>query len=321
MANNNFNSNLISNFCWMREIQVILTSDLMKKTVTFDNNYKISISGTKYLSALKDTFTISIDNIPYDKQVQLIAGKYFNVEIKAGYRTSGLHTVYKGYVLYMSNNLGDKKTTTFVILCASKMVALYGQSRMNLSLKSGINMYSALNYIFKKAGITNAKIDENFKNRVLQECVSISSTATSYIDSFINSNQSVANTDASFGNAISVWSPLGKDARLIKLSKDNILLTGSYPTLDSDGLSIDCIPNITYLPGDTIELDNSIINVYANSSSTVYDNATQYMDENGRYIIYQITYRLNNRSSSFMTTLLCKKRSSVLSSLIGGSSK
>ena len=308
MANDNFGTISTSNVAWMREIKVILTSELKKSQVEFNNDMHISISGKKYLSMLKDTFTIEIDNVPYTTQVELISGKYFEVEIKAGYRTSGIHTIYKGYVLYMSNNLGDKKTTTFVILCASKMVALYGQSRMNLGLKSGINMYSALNYIFKKAGISNPKIDESYKKRVLQEAVTVNTTVGSYIDSFINSNNMLGNTDESFGNSISIWSPFNKDARLIKLNNDNILLTGSYPTLSSDGLRITCIPSITYLPGDTIELDNSIINIYASSKSEVYQNAPMYLDENGRYVIYELDYDLDNRGRSFVVKMLCKTR-------------
>ena len=308
MANNNFGTISSSNVAWMREIKVILTSEIMNSQIVFDDNLHISISGKKYLSVMKDTFTIQIDNIPYTTQIELISGKYFQVEIKAGYRTSGIHTIYKGYVLYMSNNLGDKKTTSFVILCASKLIAVFGQQRLNLGLKSGINMYSALKYIFKSAGINNPKIDESFKKRVLQNAVNINSTVGSYIDSFINSNNFIANTDESLGNSISIWSPYNKDARLIKLKNDNILLTGSYPTLSNDGLRITCIPSITYLPGDTIELDNSIINIYASSSSEVYQNNPMYLDENGRYVIYEIDYELDNRGQTFVVKMLCRTR-------------
>lgn len=317
MANNNFSTNNITNVAWMREIQIVLTSELMNSQVVFDNRFHISVNGHKYLSALKDTFTVSIDNIPYDRQVNLMAGQYFNIEIKAGYRTSGLHTIYKGSVLYMSNNLGDRKTSTFIILCTSKMVAVFGQSRMNLGLKSGINMYSALNYIFRKAGITNAKIDKDFKKRVLQESTHVNATLGSYVDAFVNSNNYLASVDESLGSVVTVWSPYRSDARLIYLNNNNILLTGGFPRLTKDGVTITLIPSITYMPGDTIVLDNAILNVSVDSKEDVYTNKTQYLDENGKYMIFELTYALDNRGLSFNVVALCKTRR-LLSSLTGG---
>lgn len=311
MANNNFSTTSIKNVAWMREIKIILTSDMMKSQVVFDNDFHINVSGKKYLSTLKDTFTISIDNIPYDQQVRLIVGKYFNVEIKAGYRTSGLHTIYKGYVLYMSNNLGNHKTSNFIILCTSKMVAIFGQSRMNIGLKSGINMYSALKYIFKKAGITNAKVDKDFKYRILNESVQVNATLGSYVDQFINNYGYLSNTDESLGNMVDIWNPMRKDARIIYLNESNILLTGSYPTLTSQGLNLTCIPSITYMAGDTIVIDNALINISADDKSEVYTNKSYYLDEKGRYMIFEIDYELDNRGSSFNARMLCKTRSLI----------
>lgn len=308
MANNNFSTTSIKNVAWMREIQVILTSSQMKSKFVFDNNYHINISGKKYLSLLKDTFTVNIDNVPYDLQVRLIAGKFFEVEIKAGYRTSGLYTVYKGYVLYMSNNLGDRKTSNFIILCTSKLVAIFGQTRMNIGLKSGINMYSALKYIFKKAGLTNAKVDRDFKYKILNESTHINATLGSYVDQFIGNYGYLANTDESLGNTIDIWNPIRKDARMIFLNQQNILFTGSYPTLTSDGLNLTCVPSITYMAGDTIVIDNALIQISADSKSEVYENKSYYLDEKGRYMIFELDYELDNRGSSFNVRMLCKTR-------------
>ena len=59
---------------WKRELKVILTSTLLKKKITFgeskQTNLRISITGNKYLSSLKDSFTLKITNLTYNEIIQ-----------------------------------------------------------------------------------------------------------------------------------------------------------------------------------------------------------------------------------------------------------
>ena len=301
---------------WMRDLQVILTSDTMKSSIAFGQEWKkgkndisIEVKGTKYLSAMKDSFTIRITNLTYSELVQLIIGKYYGIEIKAGYRNRGAQTIFKGAVIYMSYEKQDVTTNTVIILAGSKMVAAYGQSRMNLSLNSGINMYSALKFICRRAGITNANIDEDLKNRVIRDTASSQGTVGSWLESFSTVNNFIVDSDSSYGNDATIISPYRTNNRVIKLDSNKITLVSGYPKLNSDGLSLTILPTFNFMPMDVIVIDNSIIDISVDSSNSKQFNNAMYLDEDGKYLITQIEYDLQNRGDSFNVHILAKARS------------
>lgn len=312
---------------WRRELEIILTSEKLKQRITFGNNWKkglqdlnIKVTGTKYLSSLKDRFTVTISNLTYKEIATLISGQFYDIEIKAGYRTSGVHTIFKGGILYISNVLGDRKSNDVVILCASKAVAKYGQSRMNLSLNSGINMYSAISFICGRAGInsSNCYIDEDFKARILQEHIICNNNITSWLDTLCDNEGWVVSTDSSLGSDIAIWNPYRKDVRKIKLETSTIILVGGYPTLDSDGLKLAVMPTFGFCPGDTINIDNSIVDIGITNEDDAYRNLGQFMDRDGNYIIYQIEVELENRGSNFSYNMLCKAKNLWSNLRLGG---
>lgn len=307
---------------WKRELKVVLTSTLLKKKITFGEskktNLRISITGNKYLSSLKDSFTIKITNLTYNEIIQMIRGNYYDIEIYAGYQSLGSHRIFKGGVLYITNSYETDKSHVANILCTSNLIAKYGQSRMNLGLKSGINMYAAISFLCKRAGIQNPNIDEDFKNRLIREASDISSTVGSWLDNFATNNNFVLNSDESLNHQVSIWNPYRKDSRLIILDSSKIILTNGYPTLSSEGLYMTVLPTFNFMPGDTIQIDNSIIDISVTSNSTRYSNVGYYLDEKGQYMIMQIEYSLQNRGSGFSLRLLCKAKSLVRQLLSGG---
>ena len=301
--------------CWMRDIAVILTSKTLNKQMIFGQNWKqgkedldITINGAKYLSGLKDEFTIKIDNLTYNELLELIVGQYYDVEIKCGYRSSGIHTIFKGGVLYISNDIESRKTQSVIILCASKLVAKYGQQRLSLGLNSGINMYSAINFLMRRAGVKNSNVSEEFKNRIIRESEQVSSTINSFIENFTQANNMLINSDSSYGNDVTIWSPYRTDARLYDLTSNVTILVGGYPQLTSDGLSMSVLPSFNFMAGDTIKIDNSIINLGVYSKSEVFSNKGFYLDEDGKYMIFQLSYSLQNRGSQFSVRILAKSR-------------
>lgn len=301
---------------WMREIEVIFTSTKLKQRMTFGTNSRngkqdlnIQVTGTKYLSSLKDRFTVTITNLTYKEITELISGEFFDIEIKAGYRTSGIFTVFKGGVLFISNVLGDRKSNDVVVLCASKMVAQYGQARMNLSLNSGINMYGALNYILNFNGISNAYIDDDFKARITKENMLANKSINSWLDTLCESEGFAINTDSSFSSDVAIWNPARTDFRRIVLESTTIILTAGYPTLTSEGLNMSVMPTFNFVPGDVIVVDNSIIDIGITDENAAYKNYGQFLDKENSYIIYQIDVTLENRGSDFSYKMLCKAKS------------
>lgn len=312
---------------WIRLLEVIFTSDIVennkRRQLIFKNNLDkeslyISVTGTKYLSALKDEFTIVIKNATYREVLELIDGKYFSIEIRAGYKEGGVHSLFKGSVMYISNSLDNKKTNSVIILCASKLVAAYGQSRMNLTMNSGVNMYSALSYILRKSGANNNFIDSDFKNRILKETETINSTVSSWLDAFSKTNNLVVNTDSTLGNIVSIWSPYRKDARIVECTSKNILLTGGFPTVSSQGINFSVLPTFNFVPGDTCHIDNSIFNIAVRNSSEITENQTLYLSKTGMYIIYKLNYNLTNRDGDFSINITAKSKD-IIQKFIGES--
>lgn len=301
---------------WMRLLEVHLTSRKLKKKKVYganaDANFAIDINGHKYMSTLKDECIIKIDNLTYTDVITMIQGEYFDVEIKAGYRSQGVQTIFKGGILYISNSLNADRTNTVIILCASELVARYGQSRLNLSLNSGINLYSAINFVCKRAGIQNTNISTQFKKKFLQDVANCNDSAASWIDKLTSTNSSyISNSDSVTSSIVSIFDANKSSQRIINLKSSFINLAGGYPQLDSNGLRLSIMPTFSFMCGDIIQIDNSIISLPVQNKSDVSKNYGYYLDKDGQYMIYQASYRLQNRGSAFSFDLTCKSRSLI----------
>lgn len=296
---------------WMRTLKVILTSRTLKQKMTFgeSDSLNISITGTKQLSALNDRFTIDIDNLTYKEVVQIITGKFYDIEIWAGYKSASSNMIFKGEVMYVWNKPNTDRTTTVKILAASKLVAQFGQKRLNIGMQSGINAWSMLKFVTSRAGIQNSYIDETFKHKILTESTNESKTVASIIDSFCNSEAYLVQSDSAEGNVLSIWDASRKDLRAMTLTSDNIILTNGYPRMTSDGLSLTVMPTFNFKIGDTIALDNSLIDISGSSAEDISKNLAYKLDENGQYIIWQLDYSLQNRNSDFSINILAKAKS------------
>lgn len=302
--------------CWMRVLKVKFTSETLKKSIIFGENYlkgdddvEMEIEGTKYLSAVKDTFTINLYNLTYNEMSQLINGKYYKVEIICGYRNSNTMTVFKGSVIYISNDKFKFNTNRCIVLCGNNFISNFGQNRMNLSLNAGLNLYDAIKFILRRQGLTNVKIDESLKNRVIKEVESMKESPQSWIENFCDTNGLIINVDSTSGTDVTILSAYKTNNRLITLTSDNLILTNGYPKISSDGLTITCLPTFNFQPGDVIQLDNSIINTSTTEISGSEFMKNIWIDIDGRYMIYEVNYTLNNMDGEFSCSLKAKARS------------
>lgn len=305
-------------YAWIRRLEVTLTSNTLKKKITFGANHLegkddlfIDVRGYKYMSTLKDECVVKIKNLTMSEVVQIMQGEFYDVEIKAGYKSSSVMTIFNGGVLYISNEIDDRKSNTIIILCASKLVAKYGQSRLNLTLNSGINLYSAINFICKRAGIPQTNVSTQFKKKFLQDITTIDTNVASWIDQLCSSNETyISNSDAITEGVVSIFDSAKSDNRIITLREDNMILR-EYPQLNTDGLTLSVMPTFNFMCGDTIKIDNSIIQIPVSNKSEISKNYGYYLDKDGCYMIYQMQYALQNRGSDFTLQMLCKSRSLV----------
>lgn len=294
-----------NNFCWIRQIEVRLTSRITNQRIIFGGKdptqLNISIQGSKYISAVKDKGTVSISNLTYAQIVELILGQYYDIEIWAGYRTTGMQCFFKGAVAYISDKIQARRDNTCYIIFASKMVASYSQSRMNFNLNSGINLYAAFNYICLTNGISSNHLPDSLKNQFLEEVTQNYNTPASLCDQLAaNTSTFTIDTDPSIdGNGIINCSDL-TDKRYIKINPATINFTKGNPTLDKDGLHITLLPTFCFKPGDIIMIDNSILDVSISDAESVSSTfKTNYLDSQGAYMIVQIDYNFANRDKTF----------------------
>lgn len=302
--------------CWIRVLKVILTSSVTKKKMIFGENYlkgeddlEITITGTKYLSSIKDQFTINIYNLTYNEMNDIILGKYYDAEVWCGYRNGSVSKVFKGSVIYVSNDRYELNTNRCIILCGNKYIAQYGQKKMSLSLNSGMNLWDVANFILRRQGLKNYKIDERLKTRYIKEVESINSSPQSWLENFASKNNLLLNVDSTSLKDITILSSYKTNNRYIELKNNDILLVNGYPKITSEGLSLSVLPTFNFMPGDVIKIDNSIINTSVSENNSSYFSNSIFIDMDGRYMIYQVDYELDNMDGDFICNLKTKARS------------
>ena len=306
---------------WMRIITIRLTSDKFKKEIVFTNDPKINKNESlkmqcsiyKYMSTLKDSATIKLTNLTPAEVIQLIDGEYYNIEIWAGYRSSSVNKIFDGGVLWMSNQLNSTdRTTTLVILAASQLIAKYGQKRLNLTLNSGINLYSAIKFICKASGIPNSNVSTQLKKKFIDQLFTVNNNAASVIDKICQNNDSIiSNSDSILEQNFSIFDAALSNHRVIKIDNRQIVLMGGYPRLTNEGLTLTLFPTFNFVCGDTIQIDNSILDISVTNRNEISKNYAAYFNEKGTYMITEMHYELNNRSNNFILNLTCKNRDAI----------
>lgn len=308
--------------CWIRQLQVVLTSQKNKNKIIIggDNNSNLTMKVNlyKYMSALKDNATVKITNLSYDVILQIMTGQYYDIEIWAGYKNYGKNSnlvrIFNGGVIYISNGFQSDRDNTVIISCGSKLVARYGQKRMNLTLNSGINMYAAIKYICLKNGIRNSIVSKQLKRDILNYNQTINKTAGSYFQDLANADTSlIINSDSSESGSsiVSIFNAKRSNNRVFQLDSKLINLNGGYPTFDETGLKFSMLPTFNLNCGDVIKLDNSLINL-GNSSSYIESAKKGYLiDKEGYYMVTEIVYDLENRGNTFNVDVNCKSRNLI----------
>ena len=273
----------------------------------------ISVSGDKYMSTLKDCCTIKISNLTYHEIIRIIQGEYYNVKIECGYQSASTYTIFEGGVMYISNFRESVETNTVTILCASHLVARYGQTRLNLSFNSGINLYSAINFICKVGGVPNPNLSTQFKKSFLDSIMNCKDqSAADVISGLTDKNGAyIASTDCVGNSFMTLYDASKSNARVVDLQARNCIITNGFPRMTADGLVFSILPTIQLQCGDVIRLDPSLIQIQVGSRAEAAKNLGGLIDPNGLYTIYEMHYELQNRSNNFYLQINAKSRSKI----------
>lgn len=309
---------------WMRILYVTFSkwdsSETMVYGKTFDDSKKpqIEITGTKYLSTIKDNFTIKIYNMSYDEILKIQLEKKFHVCIYAGYIGDQSYNnfvgekIFDGGLINITSNKSNFKDQITSFVCASRTIAQQQEYRLNVTLCSGMNMYSAINYICDISGIKRVSISDEYRYRFLKEIQSSSNSVTSYVDylSQTNNDQLVI-SDSSTGSELS-FSTSNSSQEYTVLNPSAGMVINGQPEITSSGVTWESLPIRNYTCGSLIKIDPSYLNVSSgqDSEDSVISGApnTYYISSSGLYYISQLDYTLSNTSGSFQIKITAKAK-------------
>lgn len=312
---------------WIRILQVTLKSEKLGRQITFGSlnqssgwEPSISVKGYKYVGFMKDNCTITINNLSYTEIVEIMTGEYFDVQVDCGYKNGSIFTIFKGSILYISNSVDDRETNVVTILCGSELLGRFSKNRLKLNFNSGINLYSALQFVCKLQGIKNTNISTQLKTQFIQEIANVNDNTSGYLESLMELTTSyVGNSDASLGSTFSFFDASKSSNRIILINNQMVDITNGHPHLNEDGLTLTVSPTQQYLCTDVIQIDNSIIQLEEVTSTDQLSKLYGvYLDKDGQYMIYQIQYSLENRGAPFSINLTCKSRALVALLNLGG---
>ena len=295
---------------WIRILKVTL-SNQVGSTITLggigSKSLDITVDAIKKFSPLQDEAKVTITNLGYTQMLQIIRGQYFNIKIECGYTNRGTQTIFNGGILYMSNELVDKQMNKVIILCASKLIARFGQVRMSLTLNSSINLYTAMNFVLKHAGIDTYTLSPDLKSQKLGDYFNLkTSTPQNYLTYFQEGYDNIIkgiSSDNSNGSSVNILSTSKR--RKMVINNDVIDISNGYPQMTNSGLSLTVVPIANFMPGDIIVVDNSMIDISASTMSDFKQNIPSRLQQDGSYVLSEVRYVLQNRGQNFYCSLQC----------------
>lgn len=292
---------------------------------------RIIVTGTKELSSIKDNFMIRIYNMTYKECINILMYELYNVQIFAGYYYSNDTSmndngkcIFDGVMINISNTKKDYKDNVFNVCCVSKVLGSSNQYRLNLSLNSNINMYSAIKWVALHSNISKTSISNDYKMNFYTKVKDSTSSSSSFLSSISNSNSSLfINTDSSNGkSSINAWDIRYEDKRTYNIDINRGMIVGDAPELTSNGLTWTSLPVMNYMPGDTVIMDNSYIDLSSGTTSSYSEVIktfnTNYLDSEGKYCIWTLSYNLDNYAVGAFQISIKAKAKSLYTTITGG---
>lgn len=329
---------------WMRKLIVTLVADYqngMQRFLTIGETsdeqdaLSISITGTKYLSPMKDEFAISIKNIPVESdKVSMLQIKDTNfkyITIEAGYEENS-EIVFNGYIVYISSKLEDNgKTVNVSIVCSGSYTfnSLHGKT---YTIRKGTTYRTALLSAARVSGIHESQISlsSTLLYKRLQKDTTYDGSLMSMIIELQNQDKNLlCHCDFTSKSKFQVWDATLQGTRELKMNTNNIMLTNGFPTIEDQGIRFTCLPILNLIPGDEIIIsEDSFINRSIDSLSSymstpypdVFVGAVSPLETDpekikeieavkGHYIIKELRYKLENRGHAFEMTVKCYAKS------------
>lgn len=326
---------------WMRKLIVTLvTADKgsIQRTLTFgendfdDDQLAISIKGTKYLSPMKDEFTVIVKNIPLSSnELSMDAIKDTNfryIYIEAGYQENSMQ-IFNGYIVYISSKHEDNgKTMSMSIVCSGSYTFNNLQNTKTFTIAKGTTYRDALRAAARLSGISDSQINivKTLRFKRLTKNITFDGSIMSMIIELQNQDRNLlCHCDYTSDSKFQVWDATMTSQRCMTLTINDIILVNGFPTIEDQGVRFTCLPTFNFIPGDEIIFNESSfinrsidsLNAYiSNPYPDVYVGAVSPLETNpekikyaesvkGHYIIKELSYSLENRGQAYNVQVKC----------------
>jgi hypothetical protein len=317
---------------WIRKLKITLMSETSHKQIIFGDSAEyarltnayaedptIKVTGTKYLSPLKDEFVVYIKNVPMqaDDTIADVAsvseikeGNYRYITIESGYQDASM-VIFNGYIVFISSKREEANKTISLILTCSGSYMYNNLNSLYFTVKKGTSYYSALTFAARRSGLSakQVSIDSALKHRFLQQDTTYDGTLTSILTELNTSDHKIlCHNDLTSSGKFTIWDGSLVSKRTIHLTKENIILSNGFPTVNKEGIEFEILPFFNFIPGDEVILDDKTFIDEVITSLSSYEQMPsphQYVDSEGKYIIKELSYNLENRGDSFSLTLKC----------------
>lgn len=307
---------------WMRVLKVTLIAELGKrkqKQIVFgesayEDQLSISVTGTKFLSPMKDEFVVHIKNIPQENAEvsvdELTSNEFRYLTIEAGYQNYS-EQIFNGYIVSLTSKREDKNKTLDVVIVCSGSYTYNNLHGKTYTIKKGTSYYNAIMFAAMMSGIVQSemKLTNTLKYKYLQNDIVFDGTLTSILIQLQQVDKTLlCHCDYTSQTKFSIWNANAFVPRLMTLTSENVILSNGFPSLEDQGVVFTVLPFFNFIPGDEIIFnDTSFINLALESlnayTSTPYPQ--KFVSAEGHYIIRELRYNLENRGNDFNINLKC----------------
>lgn len=292
----------MQNRYFRRKLRITLTSKLKNTSLILASGENVEtdlyVQGKvmKYPYTQMDELDLSIYNLNPITRGEIIASKYFDIKVEAGYLEGNFGTIYEGFVLRIIGGDEDATTTVTRFICTDS-AEFRNFGFISASFDESANFYEIAEYAAKNGTIPiSVELDERLKN------FKAKGGRTLFGGQF-DELQKVAD-DSGFqlkveGNKAKIFSfdTFSDTTETAIVLNSNTGLIG-IATLTNSGVEFRALMNPNFKILGLVKINNSDIR---NEQGEVIPNRDlgAYFSSDGLYKIIKLVYDFDNRTGAF----------------------
>lgn len=295
----------------------VFESDLMNGK----RGLKISGTITKYFAIQPPQATIDIYNLSPVESANILAlrmkkvgNDYVEVplmiKIEAGYSKGYFGEIFKGQILKPNMVKPDANNTILRLTCLNAAGFIATGSLLTQTFNDGINYYTVAKQVLSNSNLgqdkLNAYISDTLKNYKVDGSFVTSTTPYLTLKELCDSIGDVTFTITDDGLYLqSIDELLNKQQDAIVLNYETGLI--GFPSLSTDGMTVQSVLNPNIKPLSIIKLDNSVVSI---NQPDFLENRKMgaWLSSDGLYRVIEVSHQFDTTTGSFVSNCKCLAR-------------